>query len=82
MKGESHKIWNYQTKYINQLYMFAKAEAKDSIKQIQHACNIKFNAHLKLIDDEEFEWAKFKIRLLYFEKREIMYKLGKYHSLF
>jgi hypothetical protein len=47
MKGESAKIWSYQPKYIDQLYMFSKAEAKDSIKKVQHACNIKFNAHLK-----------------------------------
>ena len=49
------------------------------IKDVQ---NVKFDPHLQLLDCGEFERAKFKIRMLYLEKRENKLKLKKYRELF
>ena len=82
MKGEGRRIRDYPNKTIDFQFSKVLSNLLAKISMIRDSMNMKFDPHLKLYDEEEFRGIKFKIRMLYLEKREIKLKLDKYKDLF
>ena len=82
MNGEGKRIWRYESRHIDLLYMKVFADWTRSQKYLIDASNAKYDARLKIVDLEEFAMVKKKIRLLYLEKKDFQLRIKKYMELF